>query len=82
MIQRSGTTSRLLLLAVIVAATAVPFGAARSQEGNQQSLLETIGPFRSHGHVYDENNIESMRPRVMGTRGVVSTGHYLATMAP
>ena len=81
MIQRSGTTSRLLLLAVIVAATAVPFGAARSQEGNQQSLLETIGPFRSHGHVYDENNIESMRPRVMGTRGVVSTGHYLATMA-
>ena len=45
------------------------------------SVFETIEPFNSYGHVYDGNSIEAMRPRVMGTHGVVSTGHYLATMA-
>jgi len=44
-------------------------------------VFQTIEPFNSYGHVYDANNIEAMRPRVMGTHGVVSTGHYLATMA-
>jgi gamma-glutamyltranspeptidase/glutathione hydrolase len=44
-------------------------------------VFETIERFNSYGHVYDANNIEAMRPRVMGTHGVVSTGHYLATMA-
>lgn len=81
MIRRKEGTRRFLVLAVIVAATVPLSSAARSQDANQQSLLETIAPFRSHGHIYDENNIESMRPRIMGTHGVVSTGHYLATMA-
>ena len=44
-------------------------------------LLDTIGPFKSYGHVYDSESVEAMRPRVMGTRGVISTGHYLATLA-
>jgi len=44
-------------------------------------VFETIEPFESYGHVYDSHNIEAMRPRVMGTNGVVATGHYLATMA-
>ena len=44
-------------------------------------LLDTIGPFKSYGHVYDGHSVEAMRPRVMGTRGVISTGHYLATLA-
>ena len=44
-------------------------------------LLDTIGPFKSYGHVYDAESVEAMRPRVMGTRGVISTGHYLATLA-
>ncbi len=44
-------------------------------------LLQTLSPFRSYGHVYDSANVEAMRPRFMGRRGVVSTGHYLATMA-
>jgi len=47
----------------------------------QEELLDIIGPFKSYGHVYDAKNIEAMRPRIMGTHGVVSTGHYLATMA-
>ena len=45
------------------------------------NLLRTLSPFNSYGHVYDPANIEAMRPRVMGTHGVVSTGHYRATMA-
>ena len=44
-------------------------------------LLRILSPFRSYGHVYDSANVEAMRPRFMGRRGVVSTGHYLATMA-
>lgn len=43
--------------------------------------LNRLRPFQSYGHIYDEDNIESMRPRIMGTHGVVSTGHYLATQA-
>ena len=44
-------------------------------------LLGTLSPFGSYGHVYDSANVEAMRPRFMGRRGVVSSGHYLATMA-
>ena len=51
---------------------------ASAQDGD---LLDTIGPFKSYGHVYDGHSVEAMRPRVMGTRGVISTGHYLATLA-
>jgi gamma-glutamyltranspeptidase/glutathione hydrolase len=45
------------------------------------SVFETVEPFKSYGHVYDANSIEAMRPRFMGTHGVISTGHYLATQA-
>ena len=44
-------------------------------------IFDTIAPFRSYGHVYDAESFEAMRPRIMGTHGVVSTGHYLATLA-
>lgn len=43
--------------------------------------LHRLRSFQSFGHIYDEDNIEAMRPRIMGTHGVVSTGHYLATQA-
>ncbi len=52
-----------------------------SRQMERSGLFETIEPFNSYGHVYDSNNIEAMRPRVMGTHGVVATGHYLATTA-
>ena len=54
---------------------------ARAQHGGDRKLLDTIGPFQSYGHVYDAHSVEAMRPRVMGTRSVISTGHYLATTA-
>ena len=47
----------------------------------KEGLVEVVAPFGGYGHVYDDTSFESMRPRIMGTRGVVSTGHYLATMA-
>jgi len=50
-------------------------------ETTANDLLGTLAPFGSYGHVYDSANVEAMRPRLMGRRGVVSTGHYLATMA-
>ena len=64
---------RAFLLSVCLAATT-----AVAQE---QDLLTTIRPFESYGHVYDGDSMEAMRPRVMGTHGVLSTGHYLATLA-
>lgn len=51
------------------------------QSADQQDILDTLGPFQTYGHVYAPDNVEAMRPRIMGTRGVVSTGHYLATIA-
>ncbi len=49
-----------LTIAVLVAA------AAGADEKKKPSVLETIEPFRSFGHVYDGESIEAMRPRVMG----------------
>lgn len=68
--------SRAWVMPVLV--TAVFTQVAGAQEVD---LFETIGPFKSYGHVYDVESVEAMRPRVMGTRGVISTGHYLATLA-
>ncbi|MBT8397604.1 MAG: gamma-glutamyltransferase, partial [Gemmatimonadetes bacterium] len=57
------------------------FSPQAGQQAGPTGVFETIEPFNSYGHVYDGNSIEAMRPRVMGTHGVISTGHYLATMA-
>ncbi len=73
------STLVLGLAGVGVAIAFLPPGRPLSYETDD--LLETISPFNSYGHVYDSDNIEAMRPRVMGTHGVISTGHYLATMA-
>ena len=73
-----------LVLALGVAGTGVAVGFFAPTQGSGDGpaqLLETLSPFSSFGHVYDPTNIEAMRPRVMGTHGVVSTGHYRATMA-
>ncbi|MCY3610859.1 MAG: gamma-glutamyltransferase [Gemmatimonadetes bacterium] len=47
----------------------------------EEGVYATIAPFNSYGVVHDADNVESMRPRVMGTHGVISSGHYLATQA-
>ncbi|MDE2883078.1 MAG: gamma-glutamyltransferase, partial [Acidobacteriota bacterium] len=67
----------LALAACGVPATDVPEEAAPAGEG----VFATIAPFGSYGHVHDADNVEAMRPRVMGTNGVISSGHYLATQA-
>ena len=54
-----------------------PEEAAPAEEG----VFATIAPFGSYGHVHSADNVEAMRPRVMGTHGVISSGHYLATQA-
>jgi gamma-glutamyltranspeptidase/glutathione hydrolase len=72
-----------LVLPGLFASASLALGVYLPQTGQQQpgGVLGTIERFNSYGHVYDADNIEAMRPRVMGTNGVVSTGHYLATMA-
>ncbi|MDE0474154.1 MAG: hypothetical protein OXI50_06315, partial [Gammaproteobacteria bacterium] len=40
--------------------------AASAEDG---SVFATIAPFNSYGHVHDADNVEAMRPRVMGTHG-------------
>jgi gamma-glutamyltranspeptidase/glutathione hydrolase len=55
-------------------------GSGRAEE-KQRGVLDRVKPFHSYGHVYDSDNFESMRPRVMGRQGVVASGHYLATLA-
>ena len=67
----------LTLAACGVPATDDPEEAASPAEG----VFATIAPFQSFGHVHDADNVEAMRPRVMGTHGVISSGHYLATQA-
>ncbi|SVC40027.1 uncharacterized protein METZ01_LOCUS292881, partial [marine metagenome] len=64
------STLVLGLAGVGVAIAFLPPGRPLSYETND--LLETISPFNSYGHVYDSDNIEAMRPRVMGTHGVIS----------
>ncbi len=71
------TTSLKLCLVILLA-----FGAwAGSQEGGEQELFDRVAPFNGYGHVYEDGSFESMRPRIMGTHGVISTGHYLSTLA-
>jgi len=81
--------SRPLLLPVLVFLTlctaaglaSAMYLAQNVRQRATDGVFGTIEPFNSYGHVYDENSIEAMRARVMGTNGVVSTGHYLATLA-
>jgi gamma-glutamyltranspeptidase/glutathione hydrolase len=65
----------LLVLALIAS------GLSSTYAQEEKGLLDIVAPFKSYGHVYDKNNFESMRPRIMGTHGVVATGHYLSTLA-
>jgi hypothetical protein len=52
-------------------------------QDHQQDLGAPIGliePFNSYITVYDEHNVEPMRPDIFGTHGVIATGNYAATM--
>ena len=76
-------------LASVVAVAALTFSACGGPDVSApeeaapaaEGVFATIAPFQSYGHVHSADNIEAMRPRVMGTHGVISSGHYLATQA-
>ena len=75
---------RSLAIAVSFAFTFSALGQPPSKpppSPDKEKLLNIIRPFEGFGHVYDAQNFESMRPRIMGTHGVISSGHYLSTMA-
>ncbi|MDE0259623.1 MAG: gamma-glutamyltransferase [Gammaproteobacteria bacterium] len=68
--------------ALALAASCGPRSDAPAESASvEEGVFGTIAPFRSHGPVHDADNVEAMRPRVMGTHGVISSGHYLATQA-
>lgn len=74
-----GLAVATVLLAGIAGATA---GGSTVQEQRQDvgASRAVIEPFNSYVTVYDENNIEPMRPDIFGTHGVVATGNYAATL--
>lgn len=71
------------LVTALVAGIAVASTAGRLAQDQKQDLGAPIGliePFNSYVTVYDENNVEPMRPDIFGTHGVIATGNYAATL--
>jgi gamma-glutamyltranspeptidase/glutathione hydrolase len=67
----------------LVASIAVVSTAGHPAQDRKQDLGAPIGliePFNSYVTVYDENNVEPMRPDIFGTHGVIATGNYAATL--
>ena len=54
-------------------------GAPEESASAEDDVFATLAPCHSYGPVHDADNVEAMRPRVMSTHGVISSGHYLAT---
>ena len=69
--------------ALVAGVAIVSIAAGIVQELRQDfgAPIGLIEPFNTYVTVYDENNVEAMRPDIFGTRAVVSTGNYLATLA-
>ena len=65
------------VLAIGILAVGLTFG----QDKDKGAPYELIAPFNSYVTVYDNHNVEPMRPDIFGTRAVVATGNYLATLA-
>ncbi len=80
--RHDSTTILRIAVVALMCTPAFALPATQHQASEQQDgVLTTIAPFGSFGHIYDENSIEGMRPRIMGSHGAISTGHYLATTA-
>ena len=65
---------------VFVAVTSIAAGLVQEQQPDFGAPIELIEPFNSYVTVYDEHNVEPLRPDIFGTHGVVATGNYAATM--
>jgi gamma-glutamyltranspeptidase/glutathione hydrolase len=70
---------RILFAAILVSAFITGLDGISGQE--KGAPYELIAPFNSYVTVYDNNNVEPMRPDIFGTSAVVSTGNYMATLA-
>ncbi len=68
--------------ALVVGVAIVSIAAGIVQELRQDfgAPIGLIEPFSTYVTVYDENNVEAMRPDIFGTHGVIATGNYAATM--
>ena len=69
----------ILLVATVFAVLTI--ATPRGYGQDQGAPYELIGPFNSYVTVYDNHNVEPMRPEIYGRHGVVSTGNYAATLA-
>ena len=69
----------ILLLAGVIEVTA---GGSVAQQQRQDigASRAVIEPFNSYVTIYDDDNVEPMRPDIFGTHGVVATGNYAATL--
>ncbi|MEX2529326.1 MAG: gamma-glutamyltransferase [Gemmatimonadota bacterium] len=70
------TTSFVAAAALLL--STLPAGLHGQDIGAAHSVIKDFG---SYVTVYDDRNVEPMRPDIFGTRGVVSTGNYRATIA-
>lgn len=74
------THSKAMILITLAAVAVVASqGGIFGQE--KGAPYELIAPFNSYVTVYDNDNVEPMRPDIFGTHAVVSTGNQLATLA-
>ncbi len=65
------------VLAIGILAVGLTFG----QDKDRGASYELIAPFNSYVTVYDNHNVEPMRPDIFGTHGAVATGNYASTLA-
>ncbi|MHB8093839.1 MAG: gamma-glutamyltransferase family protein [Candidatus Aminicenantales bacterium] len=73
-----GRKSLLIMALVAVGLVMLPCSGSGQEKGAPYGL---IAPFNTHVTVYDDWNVEPMRPDIFGTHGVVATGNTFATMA-
>ena len=65
-------------LALVITVTAVTTIVTGRPAADGQRTLDRLRPFETYGHIYDPDNVEAMRPRVMGK--VNSTGRRNTSM--
>ncbi len=64
-----------------ILAVGLTFGQDQDRNKEKGAPYELIAPFNSYVTVYDNHNVEPMRPDIFGTHGVVATGNYASTLA-
>ncbi|MFQ5742203.1 MAG: gamma-glutamyltransferase family protein [Acidobacteriota bacterium] len=73
-------TKQKTVLIASLAALGVTSTLNASSAQDKGAPYRLIRPFNSYVTAYDDGNVEPMRPDIFGTRGVVATGNYRATL--